>query len=45
MAANINQLARKRNSGDELNALERATLNKAVRDLQGLVTDIKAYVQ
>ena len=45
MAANINQLARKRNSGEELNALERATLNKAVRDLQGLVTDIKTYVQ
>lgn len=45
VAANLNQLARKRNSGDELNAIERAMLNKGVRDLQGLVSDIKAYVQ
>jgi hypothetical protein len=43
IAANINQLARKRNSGQELNALERAMLNQQVRDLQGLVLAVKAY--
>ena len=44
-AANINQLARKRNSGDELNALERALLNQCVREIQGLVNTINSYLQ
>jgi|GEM_PF-769643 len=45
IAANINQLARKRNSGDELNALERALLNQCVREIQSLVTTINTYLQ
>jgi hypothetical protein len=45
VASNMNQLARKRNSGDELNALERALLNQGVREIHGLVLDIKAYVK
>ncbi|EHQ26984.1 hypothetical protein Mucpa_2873 [Mucilaginibacter paludis DSM 18603] len=44
-AANINQLARKRNSGDELNALERALLNQCVREIQNLVTTINTYLK
>jgi hypothetical protein len=44
-AANINQLAHKRNGGDELNALERALLNQCVREIQGLVTTINTYLQ
>jgi Mg2+ and Co2+ transporter CorA len=44
-AANINQLARRRNSGDELNALERAMLNQCVREIQGLVNTINSYLQ
>jgi hypothetical protein len=44
-AANINQLARKRNSGDELNALERALLNQYVREIQNLVTTINIYLK
>jgi RNA polymerase-interacting CarD/CdnL/TRCF family regulator len=43
IAANINQLARKRNSGSDLNVLERALLNQLVRELQGLVAAVKAY--
>ena len=45
LAANINQIARKRNRGEELNAIDRALLNKEVRELQTIVIVIKAAVQ
>jgi hypothetical protein len=38
IGANLNQIARKRNSFDELNALERA-------ELQNIVAEIKQFVQ
>jgi hypothetical protein len=41
IAANINQLAKKRNKGDDLNGMERALLNQEVRSLQTLVKEIK----
>ena len=45
VAANLNQIAKKRNSVDELNAMERALLNQEVRSLQNLVKDVKAYLE
>jgi hypothetical protein len=45
IAANLNQIAKKRNSFDELSVLERARLNQQSTSLQQLVTDIKAYLQ
>jgi hypothetical protein len=45
IAANLNQIAKKRNSFDELSVLERARLNQQSTSLQRLVTDIKAYLQ
>ncbi|RKR80510.1 hypothetical protein BDD43_0630 [Mucilaginibacter gracilis] len=44
IAANLNQIARKRNRGDDLNAMERALLDQDVRSLQALVKNINAYV-
>jgi hypothetical protein len=44
LAANINQIAKKRNKGDDLNGLERALLNQEVRSLQAVVRDIKNYL-
>ena len=44
IAANLNQIARRRNRGDDLNAMERALLDQDVRSLRGLVKDINAYV-
>jgi hypothetical protein len=44
LAANINQIARKRNKGDDLNGMERALLNQEVRSLQSIVRDIKNYL-
>ena len=41
IAANINQLAKKRNQGNDLNGMERALLNQEIRSLQTLVKDIK----
>src|SRR5579859_17934 len=35
VAANLNQIARKRNGIDELDAMDRALLNQEVRSLQG----------
>lgn len=43
-AANLNQIARKRNKGDDLNPIERALLNQEVRNLQGIVEEIKKQV-
>ncbi|WP_221271007.1 plasmid mobilization protein [Pedobacter sp. AK017] len=44
-AANLNQIAKKRNGNEELNALDRALLNKEVRSLQGLVEEVKTYLK
>ncbi|MBD0279817.1 MAG: mobilization protein [Flavisolibacter sp.] len=45
MAANLNQIAKKRNSIDELNALERAELQYFSGQFQQLARDIKTYLQ
>jgi hypothetical protein len=44
-AANLNQIAKKRNSFDELSVLERAKLNEQSKALQQLISDIKCYLQ
>ena len=45
LAANINQVAKKRNSLDELNAIERAELNHLSEQIKQLAKDIKNYLQ
>jgi len=45
MAAYFNQIAKKRNSNEELTALERADLKIQSRDAKELVTRIKAHFQ
>jgi len=45
LAANLNQIAHKRNRMDELNALERATLQHDSTALRQLAKDIKNYLQ
>lgn len=45
MAANLNQIARKRNSGEDLNAVDRALLNQEVRSLQQVVEEVKGYLK
>jgi len=45
IAANLNQIAKKRNSFDELNALERAELHFAVEQIKQFVKDLKSYFQ
>jgi len=45
MAANLNQIAKKRNSLDELNAIERAELQQLSRQFKELAGEIKKYVQ
>lgn len=45
LAANLNQIAKKRNSMEELNALERATLKVQSGELKGLAAQIKSYLQ
>jgi hypothetical protein len=42
-AANLNQIARKRNQNDELNALERAQLQSLRTELSRIATTIKQY--
>jgi hypothetical protein len=44
MAANLNQIAKKRNSFDELNALERAELQYLSAQFKELVKAIKSYL-
>ncbi|RKR83500.1 mobilization protein MobC [Mucilaginibacter gracilis] len=44
IAANLNQIARRRNRGDDLNAMERALLDQEVRSLRSLIKNINAYV-
>ncbi len=41
LAANLNQVAKKRNMNDELNALERGGLEQLSRDIKQLAIDIK----
>lgn len=45
LAANINQVAKKRNNLDELNAIERAELNHLSGQIKQLAIDIKNYLQ
>ena len=45
LAANINQVTKKRNSLDELNAIERAELNHLSGQIKQLAKDIKNYLQ
>ena len=45
LAANLNQIAKKRNGFDELNAMERALLELQSRDLKNLAVTIKNYLQ
>lgn len=45
LAANVNQIAKKRNGIDELNALERAELDYLSRELKALANDIKNYLK
>lgn len=45
LAANLNQIAKRRNSMDELNAIERAELQQQSRQLKGLAGEIKKHVQ
>ena len=45
LAANLNQVAKKRNRMDELNALERADLQMLSGQVKQLAADIKNYLQ
>ena len=44
-AANLNQIAKKRNQNDELNALERAELQHLANTFKQLARNIKMYLQ
>jgi hypothetical protein len=45
LIATLQPLARKRLDGDELNALERATLKQGMRDIDNLILQIKNHLQ
>ena len=45
MAANLNQVAKKRNSMDKLNAIGRAELQQQSRQLKELAGEIKHYLK
>jgi hypothetical protein len=45
LAANINQVAKKRNREEQLNAIERAELNVLSAQIKQLATDIKTYLK
>jgi hypothetical protein len=45
LAANLNQIAKKRNGIEQLDALERAGLEVQSRDLKGLAETIKNYLK
>jgi len=45
LASNLNQIAHRRNRGEELSALERAVLVQAVQEVKNLVGAIKNYLQ
>ena len=44
-AANLNQIAKKRNSNDELNIMERTVLQSLAELLQKIALDLKTYLQ
>ena len=44
LAANLNQIAKKRNMNDELNALERASLEHQSKEIKQLVNDIQKFL-
>ena len=45
MAANMNQVAKKRNQNDELNAIERAGLMMLSTEIKKLASDIKDFLK
>ncbi|MGY0039332.1 plasmid mobilization protein [Pedobacter sp. NJ-S-72] len=45
MAANLNQIAKRRNSGEDLNAMDRALLNQEVRAVQATVEEVRSYLK
>jgi hypothetical protein len=45
VAANLNQIAKKRNSNEELNALERAELKVQFGELKGIAKQIKIFFE
>jgi len=45
LAANMNQIARKRNRDEALNAIERATLQIDANAIQQLAKDVKSYLR
>lgn len=45
IAANLNQIAKKRNSGEELNAVERANLKVQSGELKALAFQVKSFLQ
>lgn len=45
LAANLNQVAKRRNRGDDLNAFERAELQVLSGQIKQLALDIKNYLQ
>ena len=45
IAANLNQIAKKRNSGEELNAVERANLKVQSGELKALACQVKSYLE
>lgn len=44
-AAILNQIARKRNSEEDLDAMDRALINQEMRTVQRMVEEIKAYLK
>ena len=44
LAANLNQVAKKRNMNDELNALERTSLEHQSKEIKQLVNDIQKFL-
>jgi hypothetical protein len=44
LAANLNQVAKKRNMNDELNPLERASLEHQSKEIKQLVNDIQKFL-
>jgi hypothetical protein len=45
LAANLNQVAKKRNQNDELNAIERASIMILSTDIKNLAADIKNFLK
>lgn len=45
LASNLNQIAHRRNRGDELTPMERVNLNSLAEEIRNLAGQIKAYVQ